>query len=559
MLQERSPKMIRNYTDFSGGWNADVIPDHLADNELEIADNADLTRRGGIRQRTGTALYNTESYGSEVEQIIEWPRNDGTVRLLAVLDENAPAVTDPVLAQIGTGAGHPKTDLQVLDRANIGYVMFQDNFYFIDGDEYRVYDGDTVEDVDVADEDQNGVTIADGDKTDLAEIRRSQFMLWHPRSSRFFVAGDSENPSALYFSEALYPNWFRPTSVLYPSTSDGPVTALALFGDAVLVFFQNAIWSYRGVNPATDATWSRLPVDQGTSSPRSICLVPNGLAFLGQSGIYVMSPALLDYNLTLAPGEELFRNITRNRVSSVIRGILRRDKACAFVDDRERYLLAYSDGPDRNNRILVFDWSVGGFTRYTQLHANDFLKRQDGVMYFATNGYIRRMYQGVSDVDAPIHFKAATKQYHLDAPVHEKKLFRVMIMNQQDADRSSVDVLVASGTNMMEFPGIPLLDPMASLSTRLFQWGYCIDPEAAYCIDPDPEDPEGDVRFGGNRWGDSWGYSIITTKELRCRLQGLRIQVEFANHTADESVNLLGLAFEFRMRKARGEKVLMNG
>ena len=127
-------KLLKPYYDFRGGWNCDAAPDNLADNELALADNIDLAERGGLSKRRGTVALNEESYGAQVEQLFEWSRDSGENILMAVIGKTLCTIADD-----GT-----KTDVQELNSSRIGWFFFKDALYFVDGAEYRVYDGETV-------------------------------------------------------------------------------------------------------------------------------------------------------------------------------------------------------------------------------------------------------------------------------------------------------------------------------------------------------------------------------------------------------------------------------
>ena len=49
----------------------------MADNELTLADNIDLSERGGFSKRKGTVALNNAPHSGDVNQIIEWPRDNG--------------------------------------------------------------------------------------------------------------------------------------------------------------------------------------------------------------------------------------------------------------------------------------------------------------------------------------------------------------------------------------------------------------------------------------------------------------------------------------------------
>src|SRR5690606_28401343 len=237
-----------------------------------------------------------------------------------------------------------------------------------------------------------------------------------------------ENVSALYYSEPNEPDHFKAYSVLHPTTGDGPVTALYVFGDALLVFYEHSVWVWRGLDPESDVTWHKIPTGVGTVSPYSIALTPNSLTFLGRSGLYAISPAALGYDVTIQPGDGLVTNLAGNRVEKLIREMADPTKASAIFDaHNQRYMLAYTDENGvRNNRILVFDWSVGGFTEYTGLSCNDLLCRLNGDVLGAINQYIIKFGEGYRDFDdQPIRMVARTKQYNLDYPFHKKNLLNL--------------------------------------------------------------------------------------------------------------------------------------
>lgn len=609
-------KKIKSYLDFRGGLNVDAAPDNLADNELMLAENADLDERGAISKRRGTAPLNAASYGEQVEQLIEWSRRDGTKILLAVVGTT--------LCKIN--ADYTKTNLQNLAGAGIGYFSYADNFFFCDGANYWYYDGTNVRTVETdgpataptlagsgsgsglaageykgkvvfvndagalsAPSPEKAVTITAGqqidwsaiatgpagttkrrlyrtavggsifkflheipdnttttytDKTadanlgaalpadnDLAPIKRCKHFLWHPKSQRIFAVGDTDDRAALYYSEPGEPGYWRETSKLYPTTGDGPAYGLALFGEAMMVIYQNSNWAWKGVSPATDAEWIKLPSDQGTVAGRTIRLTPNSLTFLSQGGIISLSPGLIDYSIVMLTGSEMIKNRAKDKVTSIIRSITNQGIACAVYDRiNERYLLAYTDTPGatRNNKVLVMDWGLQSFTTYTGLQVNDLIQRANGDILIATDGYILKAGQGYKDWDLstgdykPIAFRVKTKQWDLDYPIYQKKTRKIFLAAKQyGVEASAVDIKVSAG-----YPSIEFIDVSLDES---FVWGEV--------------------------WGTVWGWTDYTMLEGKCKLKGHRFQVDILNNEIDQPVTLYGIAFEYRVKKAKGVKI----
>lgn len=508
-------KPIKTYRDFRGGWVTDVSPDNLADSELLLVDNVDLGERGALKTRKGTAPLNTVSYGAEVERIIEWPRKDGTKVLLAVIGSTLASIADD-----GT-----KTDIKALDSAEMGYFFYADKFYFTGKesgtDKYWQYDGTTVSEV---------TPNAAGDN-DLTPIKRCRIFLWHTKSQRIFAARDASDLTALYYSEPGDPTYFKGTSKLYPTTGDGPVSGLALFGEAMVTVYQNSEWTYKGVSPDTDAVWIKLPSEHGTVAPKSIKLTPNSLTFLGRGGIISLSPGLIDYSIVMLTGDELIKNRAKDKVLSVIRSITNQEITCAVYDNtNDRYLLAYTDTPGatRNDKVLVLDWGLQSFVRYTGWQANDMIQRANGDILIATNGYIMKAEQGYKDWDPEtqgykaINYHIKTKQWDLDFPVHQKKTKRFFLAAKQyDIESSSVDITISAGYKPLTFENVPL--------DESFVWG--------------------------EEWDLLWGYTDYIMKEAKCKLKGARFQVDIENSTIDQPVTIYGVAFEYRVKKAKGVKV----
>lgn len=128
-MPSRRQQIILN--DFRGGLNTDAASDHLAPNELTSAINVDYSERGSVRKRNGTRKLNQVSYGKPVTQIFEWTRANGDIVLLAVIDKT--------LCKIN--ANGSKTDIASLSSDRIRYFALQDRLYFVDGANYRLYDG----------------------------------------------------------------------------------------------------------------------------------------------------------------------------------------------------------------------------------------------------------------------------------------------------------------------------------------------------------------------------------------------------------------------------------
>ncbi len=537
------PSRVIQHVDYNytGGLNVDASPDHLDRSELQIAENVELSKRGGLRKRKSSQVLFEEGFYEKITQVFEWQRDDGTSSLLFVADQTLMEYI------FETEESEP---LHAVGYDRIAYFFLQDKLYFIGEEQMYVYDGDTVEEVTLfydrhtlpappeapvvefqtiigggafssgtykclyvyvtkegeiisqaspvaeveAPPDSYRVdwimpnpnyqrvlpfmTLADGEEfyqlfhdviphpdydtiTDPIEhkfynepdieepfvdtdpdeqfeyeehpVETCKFAVRHPKSFRMFYAGAEGNESALYFSEPNDPPAIRETSVLYPTTADGPVTGLAVFMDAVLVFYKNSIWSWRGIDPEIDAVWEKLPTSEGTLSSNTIHLTTSSITMFGPGGLYALSPNIIGVSMAMEARENYINNIAKNRVSSIIKEITYPEQATGVFDSKhERYLLSYCDDDTGiNNNVLVFDFNLGSFTLYPDIHINDFCYTLNGDILAASDNNMIVFEQGLdSEGDPeydPARWKIRSPRYHFGHPFRKKKVSRIYV------------------------------------------------------------------------------------------------------------------------------------
>lgn len=282
------------------------------------------------------------------------------------------------------------------------------------------------------------------DHSNLDTLRRCSLAVFHPKSLRTFYAGDSQNSSALYFSEYNTPELVNPTSVMFPSTGEGPVTGLALFVDAVMVFYRRSIWVWRGVDPETDATWHKLPTSEGTVAPMTITNTTGSLTYMGASGIYSLSPSVIGYSGEMQLGSGAVRNLAEGKVTSIIeKEIKDRSKTAAVFDSkRRRYMLAFSSvAGQRPDKILVYEEDLQAFTLWDGFQANAFLETSGEELWVGSSASILVVKDTLhTDQGSPIVVEVLTPNYSINAP-STNKLFTRSDISFSMGDTSSLDKL----------------------------------------------------------------------------------------------------------------------
>lgn len=423
------PKTMVDFS-FEHGLNADLPDILVSDSELITATNARIIARGGVKKRNGVSELNSTSYSAQVEQLIPWPRDDGTEDLLAIVG------TD--LCDINTSTG-AKTVIQALTGTWIAYFYLNDNFYFIDqGDEYYVYDGTSCA----------AVTPAADPDNDIAPIRRCKYAYYHSESQRIFFAGDTSDRPAVYFSESNDPTYVKNTSVMYPTRADGPVRGLAPLMDAMVVGYRYSNWIWRGIDPESDTIWEKLPTAHGPLNGDVFTLTTNSLSMVSNGGIFTMSPSIIGVPMDTEVGSQYIHNIAKNRVKTEVDNVTDEDMARAVFDsDNGIYMVSLcDDGTGRNNKTIVYDWELSAFAQDTGLSVNDYCKMQDGTLYAALDNYIVEMNTGYQDIDTDdgsadnITFTVKTGKYSLKNPLQRKIVSAIYIIYKNLGTSHEIEV-----------------------------------------------------------------------------------------------------------------------
>jgi len=413
------PSAIQQFmdADFSMGLNVDLPGIMTVNEELTEATNAEIMNRGGIRKRFGVEVVNTTSYGAEVSQVIEWPRDDGNIHLLAIIDSDLCEIA-------GDGS---KSVIQSLNNDYIPYFFLQDKFYFIDpGTEYYVYDGSTVQ----------AVTPNEDEENNLDPIRNCMFAHYHSESNRIFFAGNFNDISALYYSEFNDPAFVKGASVVFPTRAEGPIIGLSVLMDAIIVGYRHGNWVWRGIDPASDAVWEKLPTAHGPLNGDSFALTTSSLSMVSDDGIFALTPNIIGVSMENEAGKNYIVNITKDRVSSLIRNCTNKAGIrTVFHSESGRFLMSYSDQANGvNNKILNFDFDTQAFSTYDGLQINDFCQLLNGDLYAATDNYILRFTNdSVEDITtsgtaAIIPFKMKTAKYTFENPFMKKKIHKIFII-----------------------------------------------------------------------------------------------------------------------------------
>jgi hypothetical protein len=366
---------------------------------------------------------------------------------------------------------------------------------------------------------------------DLSPIKRCRRFLWNYRNMRIYASGDPKDRDCLYYSEANDPTFFKKTNKVYPTTGDGDVAELSLLSTALLTIYDNSIWAWTGTDPATDATWEKLPLTHGTTAPGSVCITPSSLTMVSEGGLHALNPAILDKEIMLLSNEEMSVNMAENKIMKILQSIVHPETVRSVYDTiNRRYYLAYGDDADdpNNNKILVLYWPLKSFSIYNGIIANDMIRRRSGTILVASGNYILQMNTGLNDVDIltgqpkAIDAQVRSKQWGLGSNMNLKrtnKLFLAVV--QYSEGDSTIDLGVISGYKSLLWKNV--------LLNEAFIWG--------------------------TEWGRIWGWSDVVGKEARCGIKGQRFQFYCRHNKLNEPLTILGVGFNFKYSKPKGVKI----
>jgi hypothetical protein len=411
------------------GLNVDIEQNLLSFQDLVKAENADIIEGGKLEKRRGTEFINSSSLNGKVVQFIEWPRNDGTVIRLGGLKPDSGSNNhlirfnaDQTTTSIYTG----------LSQKRIGYFFYNNVLYMVDGSKYTQWDGSgSVSEVQPTTTDAQGNPVTDAD---LTNIKKCTSAVRHPKSMRFFFAGDG-TPN-VYYTEQGMSNYGKLANVVVPTTGDGPAIGLAIFVDAVIAIYQRTFWVWRGIDPTEDAIWEKIPVTEGTLSPFTTENGINQFEWLGSgSGYWAMAPALIGAAMTINPNQSLLANLAENEFSKIVEAVKNKDLAASAFDTRKRLTyIAYCDDSalDYNNKILVRKTDTNAVTQYTGLKVYDILYATDGEVWLGTDNYAVKLSDIRRDAQfdgtyAPVNFAIRTPNSSFGEPFKYKWVHKLAV------------------------------------------------------------------------------------------------------------------------------------
>lgn len=282
------------------------------------------------------------------------------------------------------------------------------------------------------------------------DIKSCEYFAYHPQSFRFFAGGNRYDPCAVYYSNLNdFETWETAgdeetiVNVLYPRYNYGGVTGLISTGNNLVIAYKNGFSSVLGTNP-DEYIFYNLSVPLGVTSPNSVCIIPNGLMFYSNGGIYIMSNSLISTDYVKMPSQSEFADISENKCKNILKDS-QNHKGVYF---NNKYYLYFTD-KDSSAKILVYDFSPNSFLLYENIELSCMIVKENNYLYGGSGKYVLNLFSnGVNSdfkegSDVAIKFKVKSKLFDFSQSYLKFKLEKVYLTTNYLDGSEDTNVFIA--------------------------------------------------------------------------------------------------------------------
>ena len=268
-----------------------------------------------------------------------------------------------------------------------------------------------------------------------------------------FMAGTSEGPSRLYFSEVLNLESWPVLNFIDISPNDGDwITGLLPYDDYLIITKNRSVWLLIGSGPS-DFEMRRIHDGIGCVAPRSLVRVVDSFAFVSTEGIYlsdISTPTLISERL-----KETWKKLNRRRLHQI---------AAEYYDHKLRVDVPYGSSIHNNMRIIYDTIRKCLYLQELSAHASCYTKYSEAgqeVLLFghAHNGQVSQADTGTSDAGLPIKMEWGTKHFNFGSSAVIKKVRNLYFVVVPPSAPVTVQVyLIVDGEELptpLEFEVVP--------------------------------------------------------------------------------------------------------
>ncbi len=410
------------------GIHQGATQNRLNDGESPDACNMD-TIGGRLAVANGYTREHDAAFPSpqSVKRLYVWTRAGGRHIIIATADKlyvlNETTAEWTLIYTFGAEATTAQYDFQTVKIGSTEYLLVANG-----GARMAKWDGESAS------------AEAFGSEEGLSDIAVNFVELYF---SRLFAAGDAENPSRLYYSQApgdtrTIEDWTSAEEgenvsggFVEIGTDSDPITGLFALSNQLLIFKRDSLFRLLGDRPGN---YRIQPVSGTMLQPvHTACArVSDVLYFLTGGGVYYFD------------GQGVQKKADAEKVSALLTGANLSACASAACGDRLYFAFREADGSGANDAVLVCDLARGtymmrrGFSVYGLCSVGDTLFLIDG------NGYVCRFEEGDTYDGARIEAYWRTPMTDLDSKAVVKRLEELYLRGSGGI--LSVEAVTESGT-----------------------------------------------------------------------------------------------------------------
>ena len=379
--------------------------------------------------------------------------------------------------------------------------------------------------------------------TDQGEPPNYSAVLYH--QGRLFVIDPVDND--VKYSEVGNPYVFKANNfeIVGDNTVDIPV-GLAVYDNSLVVFCKRNPWIiYMPSTEPSDWQVLRVRANFGSSSPFSFFKYENKVMFGAVQndkfvGFAAVEGQTVSPSASLLTSSALGSDLQSNNIEPdmfLVQESALKNISSSVFQNKAYVAVTYGDGNTTNNRIYVFDFSLGRISKsqkktwvpWTGLNASQFTV-YNGQLYYATStatGFIYKMNQSTyADDGTAIDSYFWTKEFSGlpgDENIHKDYRHAQIFFEKSGAYFMGFTAKVDSDSGSGNTTSIDL-NPGGSL------WGSMV--------------------WGRDNWGG--GSSDGEVRQYLSPMRGKRIQFKFSNqNTVNQKFKVLGLNFVYNNKGQR--------
>lgn len=482
-----------DYFNNVGGLNDTFSPIDIEANEAADLQNVVLTNGGAIQTREGFDNLNTTVLTGVVTGLKYFKPTSGNQYLVGITDADTFVKMD-----YAVGGAPDGTFDDITGGASIA-VTTSDLADFATGQDTLVIEDGIGTTAPFKWTGSGNVALLSGSPPNASMVA------FHKR--QLFLAGNSTNPSILYFSDVGNIETWSGSNLsgnVAVETNDGSVIRAIHPGpDSLYIWKDHSIWRLSG-DDKDNYHLQRMVDGIGTLSQHSVVLIGSDFIFQDANGdIYIYD------------GGFKVRLLSSKIETSIdALNFSRWNKTLAIEFDKDYYAAFSTSASSTHNRILVFNTLHLAWTKFVGMNVNAWTVGDDGtgknILYFADySGWVHKYPTGTNDNGTAISAYYLTKQFRLP----ELNIFKVVrkIFSYFD-EESSTNVDVELRTDFQTAGQIQTVNLLGS-----------------------------SARYGTAIYGTAtYGGGTIITGEQEWDKQGKFFQLRFANDDLDQSFTLRG-------------------